>query len=172
MPLLGRLAIDWAFAALSISVSSFDTWRTTKFSALLYTGLTSAIIGDVLIAGSLCIILRQRLKDIPGSRTSYAMRLLMAYSIETGALTSACTLACLVTFATVRHNYAYMVLYLLLSKFYLNALLATLNARRSLRAVTANPGLEQPSIPVIGGRAIGQVNDSLVWCACPQCRRC
>ncbi|TFY69339.1 hypothetical protein EVJ58_g478 [Rhodofomes roseus] len=96
------------------------------------------------------------------------MRLLIAYSIETGALTSACTLACLITvnltasrflcllsagaqYATRPHTFAYVSLYLLLTKFSLNALLATLNARRGLRAITASPDVMQPSMPAFAG---------------------
>ncbi|KZT70646.1 hypothetical protein DAEQUDRAFT_180747 [Daedalea quercina L-15889] len=134
---------------MSFSVSNLSEWRSTRFSVLIYTGLMSAVIGDVLIAGSLCVILRIHVKEIPRSRTSNTIRLLIAYSIETCGLTSVCTLACLLTYATVRHNYTYISLYLLLSKFSLNALLATLNARRGLRAASEESC--QPSTPVFGG---------------------
>ncbi|EPT04858.1 hypothetical protein FOMPIDRAFT_1139731 [Fomitopsis schrenkii] len=127
-------------------------WRHPRFSALIYTGLSNAVVGDVLIAASLSLILRNHLKDIPRSRTSNIVRMLMAYSIETGVLTSVCTLACLIMYAALSHNYAYIAMYLLLSKFSLNALLATLNARRGLREVSIAP-MQQPTIPVILGTA-------------------
>ncbi|EPT04850.1 hypothetical protein FOMPIDRAFT_1045530 [Fomitopsis schrenkii] len=137
-------AIDWVFAGMSFTVSSFDVWRThPRFSALIYAGLSNAVVGDILIAASLSLILRNHLKDLP--------------SIETGALTSVCTLACLIMFATLSQNYAYIAMYLLLSKFSLNALLATLNARRGLREVSIAP-MQQPTIPMFLGTATA--NDS------------
>ncbi|KAH9831953.1 uncharacterized protein C8Q71DRAFT_274337 [Rhodofomes roseus] len=130
-------ALSWTFAGMSCSVSSFDSWRSKTFAALLYSGLSSAVVGDLLIAGSLCVILTRHLMNNAG--------------IETGALTSACTLACLITYATRPHTFAYVSLYLLLTKFSLNALLATLNARRGLRAITASPDVMQPSMPAFAG---------------------
>ncbi|KAI0731689.1 hypothetical protein C8Q72DRAFT_883099 [Fomitopsis betulina] len=147
-----------AFAGMSFSVSSYEVWRTTRFSALIYTGLSNAVVGDILIAASLSLILKNHLKDILSSRTSSIVRMLMAYSIETGALTSICTLACLIMYAALSRSIAYLAMYLLLSKFSLNALLATLNARRGLREVSIALA-EAQSIPVFLGAVA--VNDSV-----------
>ncbi|PCH38945.1 hypothetical protein WOLCODRAFT_37260, partial [Wolfiporia cocos MD-104 SS10] len=98
---------------------------------ILYCGLTSGAISDMLIASSLSVFLYRCQTGF--TRTDSILRKLMAYSIESGVLTSVCALACLIAYATMPHNYIYIAMYFVLSKLFLNSLLANLNARDTLR---------------------------------------
>ncbi|PCH42546.1 hypothetical protein WOLCODRAFT_53627, partial [Wolfiporia cocos MD-104 SS10] len=97
----------------------------------LYLGLGSVAFGDCLIAVALTVLLSRRRTGF--SRTDSVIRLLMLYSIETGTLTSLCAISCLVTSATMQSGLVYMSIYFVLSELFLNSLLASLNARHSLR---------------------------------------
>ncbi|KAH9474978.1 hypothetical protein JR316_0012077 [Psilocybe cubensis] len=65
-------------------------------------------------------------------RTDSILKIMMAFSINTGLLTSICAVACLVTYAIWPQRFIFMGLYFALSKLYVNSLLASLNARHSL----------------------------------------
>lgn len=92
----------------------------------MYAGLVDCLCGNLLIAVSLyIIILKKHLRA--ASKTSFVVRTLIVYSVETRATTSICALICLVTYAAMTHNSIYIALYSVLSR-------ATLNARRGLRA--------------------------------------
>ncbi|KJA25048.1 hypothetical protein HYPSUDRAFT_434943 [Hypholoma sublateritium FD-334 SS-4] len=100
-------------------------------SWILYTALGSSIVVDGLITVSLCMLLE-------GIRTGYRsmdslVNTLMLYSINTGLLTSLCATACFVTFAIWPHQFVFMGFYFVLSKLYINSLLAVLNTREALR---------------------------------------
>jgi len=106
----------------------FDT-----FSWVVYVSLGSGVIADILIASLQAYMLWTRRTGI--KRTDSIVRLLVAYSVNTGLLTSMCAVACFVTFATMNDNFIYITFYHLLPKLLLNSLLATLNARQHLRKV-------------------------------------
>ncbi|OBZ77498.1 hypothetical protein A0H81_01971 [Grifola frondosa] len=71
------------------------------------------------------------------ARTDSIVRILMMYSVNTGALTSLCALLCLVTYANMPNNFVFIAFYFVLPKLFLNSLLATLNARRKLRETSS-----------------------------------
>lgn len=83
---------------------------SASLQTLFYLGIASAVVGDVMIALSQCVLLRTRLNDAPRcvqfrnhyeinsvgfpllclamrSRTAQALRVLIAYSFETGCIT-------------------------------------------------------------------------------------
>ncbi|KZT27744.1 hypothetical protein NEOLEDRAFT_56532 [Neolentinus lepideus HHB14362 ss-1] len=67
----------------------------SSFRWLLYGSFSGAVVADSMIAATLCVLLRRH-------RTSYrntnsVIAALIMYSIETCTLTSACSIACLVT---------------------------------------------------------------------------
>ncbi|KAI0939161.1 hypothetical protein AcV5_000654 [Taiwanofungus camphoratus] len=94
-------------------------------------GLGAAAFADVLIATSLCVLLRRCRTGF--SRTDSVVRTLIVYSVNTGALTSLCAIASLVTYAVMPDSYVFLAIYFVLPELLLNSLLATLNARSSLR---------------------------------------
>ncbi|KAM5537064.1 hypothetical protein V8D89_009210 [Ganoderma adspersum] len=131
-----------AFAAKGFGLSSFT--QLSEISDILYLSLGSGVVADVLIAGSMCVLLARRRTGF--SRTDSVVRVLMMYSINTGALTSLCALLTLLTYAAMPDNFVFMAFYFVLPKLFLNSLLATLNARRPLRET--NSGGDMVSIPL------------------------
>ncbi|KAI0764987.1 hypothetical protein C8Q74DRAFT_1370866 [Fomes fomentarius] len=118
-----------AFAVKGFSLPSFTA--LSEISDILYVSLGSGVVADIFIAASLCFLLAKRRTGF--QRTDSTVRVLMLYSINTGALTSLCALLCLLTYANMPDNFIFIAFYFVLPKLFLNSLLATLNARRALR---------------------------------------
>ncbi|KAI0791331.1 hypothetical protein C8Q75DRAFT_757759 [Abortiporus biennis] len=99
---------------------------------------------DTLIAIILSFLLWMK-KGHASQRTSSQIDILMRYIIHTGALTSLCAIAVLVTYLTMSDNFIFQGIYLPLPKVYHNALLASLNARKVLRSLNpTTSGSEEP----------------------------
>ncbi|KAI0746746.1 hypothetical protein C8Q80DRAFT_793014 [Daedaleopsis nitida] len=130
------------FAVKGFSIPNF--FALSEISDVLYISFGSGVVADVIIAASLCVLLAKRRTGF--TRTDSTVRVLMLYSINTGALTSLGALLCLVTYATMPYNFVFIGFYFVLPKLFLNALLATLNARRMLRET--NSGGALVSIPL------------------------
>jgi len=118
-----------SFTSLGIHYKSFSNF--TKIQYLLYMAFGSGVVADTIIAAALCIVLTTRRTGF--RQTDSLVNVLMVYTINTGVMTSVVAILCLVLFAIMPHNYIFLALFFNLSKLYLNALLATLNARTSLR---------------------------------------
>ncbi|KAI0946477.1 hypothetical protein AcW1_009927 [Taiwanofungus camphoratus] len=122
-------AANWAFAIRMITTKDYAEF--SEFSWILYMGLSASVVADLIIATSLCVLLKRIRTGLP--RTDSILRVLMLYTINTGVLTSLCAISCLVAYATMPDNYVFIAMYFVLSKLFLNSLLATLNARDHLR---------------------------------------
>ncbi|KAL4243690.1 hypothetical protein ABKN59_011160 [Abortiporus biennis] len=94
--------------------------------------LASLASVDTIIAGTLCFYL-WRIKT-GFQRTDSQVDILIRYSVHTGAVTSLLGIAVLITNLVMPNNLVYIGIYVNLSKFYNNALLASLNARDMLRS--------------------------------------
>jgi len=98
---------------------------------LLYLAFGGGVVADAIIASALCILLA---KSRTGFRqTDSLVNILMVYTVNTGLLTSIVAAISLILYTVTPHNYIFLALYFNMSKLYLNALLATLNARSNLR---------------------------------------
>jgi len=82
---------------------------------------------DILITVILCFLLYR--KKTGFKQTDFLVSTLIIYTINTGALTTVLALICMIVNITQPTTYVYMGIYFTLPKFFLNALLATLNAR-------------------------------------------
>jgi len=80
---------------------------------------------------SLCHYLRNSRPTF--GRLGSVVNILIVYTINTGLVTVIDATAGLICFAVMPTNFVYVAFYLILSKLYLNAYLASLNARVSLR---------------------------------------
>ncbi|KAI9063667.1 hypothetical protein FKP32DRAFT_693080 [Trametes sanguinea] len=132
-----------AFAVKGFGVPNF--FALSEISGILYTSLGAGVVADILIAASMCVLLAQRQTGF--ARTDSMVRVLILYSVNTGALTSLCALLCLITYATMPDNFVFIGVYFVLPKLFLNSLLATLNARRPLREAGSGPMLSIPLTP-------------------------
>ncbi|KAI0641623.1 hypothetical protein C8Q79DRAFT_281903 [Trametes meyenii] len=101
-----------------------------QFSWSLYLGLSVEATVDLIVAIAQCLLLRSFETGI--RRTDSVIRVLITYSINTGLLTSLCAIGALVAYAVEPTKFVYFAFYFVLSKLYVNSLLATLNARGSL----------------------------------------
>ncbi|CCM00477.1 uncharacterized protein FIBRA_02511 [Fibroporia radiculosa] len=143
-----------AFAgSLLFSIKCFtvigDVFRLSQLSWIMYGSLGAGVVTDILIALSLCIVLRRCRNKNPD--TDSLVRMLITYGINSGALTSLCEIACLVSYATMQNNLVFIAIFFILPKLLLNSLLATLNARPELRkkyaSTTASRQSVKPSLP-------------------------
>ncbi|KAI0808327.1 hypothetical protein C8Q74DRAFT_1363717 [Fomes fomentarius] len=115
----------------SVKLLHIDSYaKISLFSWGLYAGLSVEVAADLIVAISQCLILHGFETGI--RKTDHAIRLLMTYSVNTGLLTSLCAIGALISYATVPHKFIYFAFYFVLSKLYVNSVLATLNARGSL----------------------------------------
>ncbi|KAJ8462774.1 hypothetical protein ONZ51_g10688 [Trametes cubensis] len=127
-PIPSMLSGSPDFAVQLYSIPSYT--GISKFSWSLYVGLSVEVAVDVTIAVTQCLLLRRFETGI--QRTDSVIRILIAYSINTGLLTSLCAIGALVSYAAAPTKFIYFAFYFVLSKLYVNSLLATLNARGSL----------------------------------------
>ncbi|KAJ3551625.1 hypothetical protein NM688_g4596 [Phlebia brevispora] len=81
---------------------------------LIYMSFAGSVVADLIIATSLCVLLWRRRTGFP--RTDSTIRVLMLYSLHTGALTSLCAITVLILFALMPHNFVYVIFYYLLPK--------------------------------------------------------
>ncbi|KAL4247682.1 hypothetical protein ABKN59_008914 [Abortiporus biennis] len=117
------------FAVEGFFVDSYEDVSGISWS--LYSGFAVEVALDALIVTAQCLTLKQYRTGV--TRVDRVINTLMTYMINTGLLTSICALLCLITFITLPGRYVYFAFYFVLSKFYVNALLATLNSRGALR---------------------------------------
>ncbi|KAJ2913656.1 hypothetical protein MD484_g6756, partial [Candolleomyces efflorescens] len=103
----------------------------TQFTWSFTTGLTISTVLDIFITVLLCYLLRSRQKQY--SSMNRVLDALILYTFESGALTMAATLVCLITWLTMPENLIFMGLHFVISKFYANSLLTTLNTRANLK---------------------------------------
>ncbi|KAF8889446.1 hypothetical protein CPB84DRAFT_1849393 [Gymnopilus junonius] len=118
-----------AFASKGFVLKTFAKLNDVSF--FLYTSFAAAVVADTLVALSLCTLLFNSRTGI--KRTDSVVTVIMAFIINTGLLTSVCAMGCLVTYAIWPTKFIFIGLYFALSKLYVNSLLASLNARASLR---------------------------------------
>jgi len=123
------------FAAMyyaSQGVNFIHLTDLSKLKALSLTVNALAAAGDVLIAFILCWILQSSRTGFKRSDT--VITKLIAFSINTGLVTSICALLSLITIVVFPGAFIYITFYFTLGRLYSNSLLATLNARQSLAA--------------------------------------
>jgi len=123
---------------MGLGIKGFAIHTFAEFAAiswLLYSGFAIALVCDFLIAGSLCYYLFTSRTGYKG--TDSLINILSTYAINTGLVTSIFCALCFITYAAMPDNYIFLAFYFPLSKLYVNALLATLNARGRLREKSA-----------------------------------
>ncbi|KAH7928406.1 hypothetical protein BV22DRAFT_1126548 [Leucogyrophana mollusca] len=116
----------------------------------LYLTLGSMSVVDMLIAASMCYLLSTARTGF--SRTDSFLTKLMAYILNTGLLTSLCSLTVVITCAAMPRNFVFLGVDFVCVKLYVNAFVALLNARYYLQndstsdsSHTQNPDLRMPT---------------------------
>ncbi|KAE9392351.1 hypothetical protein BT96DRAFT_1023613 [Gymnopus androsaceus JB14] len=121
--------LTFAIIAL-MRVKTFEE-LSAELKGLSITVNALAAAGDLLIAGILTILL-QRAET--GYRSSDTMiNKLTLFAVNTGALTSLCAVASLISILAAPNTFIYIPFFFSMGRLYTNSLLATLNARKSIR---------------------------------------
>jgi len=126
---IGEFVLVVIYVAKAIHFTTFT--QLTELKPLSMSVNAVAAAGDVLIAIFLCTLLQQ---SRTGFRKSDTMiNKLILFSINTGLLTSICAVFSLISITVWPNTFIYIAFYFCLGRLYCNSLLATLNARKSLR---------------------------------------
>jgi len=112
-----------------------------------------AAAGDVLIAIVLCSMLQ---KSRTGFKKSDTMiNKLIIFTMNTGLLTSFCAVASLISILAAPNTFIYIAFFFNIGRLYSNTLMATLNARQSIRnAVDETMTVSLQNIKQSGSTAI------------------
>ncbi|KAJ3517523.1 hypothetical protein NLJ89_g465 [Agrocybe chaxingu] len=129
---VARLAFACLTTVTMITLKSLKLF-VERYTWSFTTGLTLSAVLDVLITGLLCYLLLKSQKS--NSSMNHILDKLMLYAFENGSLTCAATVVSLICWLAMPENLIFMGLHFVISKFYANSLLATLNKRRVLQAV-------------------------------------
>ncbi|TFY82911.1 hypothetical protein EWM64_g1106 [Hericium alpestre] len=120
-------ATDSKYASHKHLSSNIDTALQTIGTASLALGAAT----DIFTAASLSYFLHKMRTGYQKSDT--LINRLILYSVNTGFLTSAVSIAVLALYNTMPDNFIFMGAYFVLSKLYANSCVATLNTRRFVR---------------------------------------
>ncbi|KAF9554444.1 hypothetical protein CPC08DRAFT_753671 [Agrocybe pediades] len=126
---LGELGCVIAYTGMSIHFQTYQQLAKLKYLSILVNALAAA--GDVLIAASLCALLHFSRTGFQRSDTM--INKLIMFSVNTGVLTSLCAVASLISITVAGNTFLYIAFFFCIGRLYTNSLLATLNARKSIR---------------------------------------
>jgi len=161
------LILSFVFVML-LEVRSFGLHNVLKLSTIsweIYTSLSLVMSTDFFIAAALCFYLF-RSRNTGHKGTNSVINILCIYTINTGLLTTLWSLGCLVAYASKPQSFFFLAFYLPEAKFYLNAFLASLNARHSLREksratdYSSHNGLRLGSLNVGSPRSTARTSDT------------
>jgi len=118
-------------------ITNFQEYRDrTLWTA--YLNLSVTIACDSVTTTSLIFVLRKQKSPFKRSRST--INKVIFYTVNTAALTSVTSVACLVTFVVLPSSLVYLALVFILPKLYLNSLLGLLNCRKKLRSELLHDG--------------------------------
>ncbi|KJA19166.1 hypothetical protein HYPSUDRAFT_190082 [Hypholoma sublateritium FD-334 SS-4] len=125
----GRLCFACLTTAKMIRLQSLRLF-VRRYTWSFTCGLSLSALIDALITGLMCYyLMRSQSKN---SSLNHVLDRLMLYTFENGSLTCAATIASLLCWLTMHTNLIFLGLHFVISKFYANSLLATLNTRKHL----------------------------------------
>ncbi|KAJ3734439.1 hypothetical protein DFJ43DRAFT_1062714 [Lentinula guzmanii] len=133
---LGELTCSVAF---TISSLKLVTWMDlTHLKSLSMTVNVLGAVADVMIAAGLFYFLHRSRTGFKKSDTMISK--LIMFTVSTGLLTSICAVASLLSILIWGKTLIYVAFYFSLGRLYSNSLLATLNARKSIRGLNDGDG--------------------------------
>ncbi|EIW62566.1 uncharacterized protein TRAVEDRAFT_33992 [Trametes versicolor FP-101664 SS1] len=115
----------------AIHLGSFHEFGE-RFRWVFTLGLVLSSVVDFLITGGLCYYLRRNRTGT--GRFDHVLDSVTLYTVENGLLTSVTTLVSLIFWLVRPHVLIYLGLHFAISKLYANSFLASMNARKILRA--------------------------------------
>ncbi|KAI0676815.1 hypothetical protein C8Q78DRAFT_1073593 [Trametes maxima] len=130
----GEFAVSLAYTVKALHYHTFAD--LTQIKGLSISINVFAAAGDVVIATILCTILHFSRTGFSKSNT--LINRLMVFAVNTGLLTSVCACLSLITILSLPDTFIYITFFFLVGRLYCNSLMATLNARKSLREASGN----------------------------------
>ncbi|KAG1861777.1 hypothetical protein DFJ58DRAFT_246719 [Suillus subalutaceus] len=122
------IALIWAIYQCQV----FSDLVKMEWATFLTLGTIT--FADVVVASSLCYLLATSRTGF--SSTNSLITKLMVYIINTGCLTSICSMVAVITCAIMPTNFIFLAIEFLLAKLYVNSFLALLNARHYTQVTT------------------------------------
>jgi len=127
--IMGQFVSSIVWVGKAINMTMLAELKELDPLSITMDGL--AVAADVLITIVICVLLRGARTSLQRSNTM--INLLIAFSVQTGMLTSLCAIAALVSIVASPNTLIYGCFYYLLGRLYCNSLLATLNVRDAIR---------------------------------------
>ncbi|PPQ79525.1 hypothetical protein CVT25_003407 [Psilocybe cyanescens] len=138
-----RSTVQWSYRVVGPGLSHLTSMDVYAFVVALLSFLVNRFIGlsmavnllgavtDVAIAAALFVFLHRSRTGFKKSDTMISK--LIAFTVSTGLLTSICAVASLVSILASGNTLIYVAFYFSLGRLYSNSVLATLNARQTIR---------------------------------------
>ncbi|KAH8989085.1 hypothetical protein EDB92DRAFT_1947633 [Lactarius akahatsu] len=117
------------FLAKQIALKRFSDFHASTWMS--YVALSSATVGDTLVATSMCWSLYRRRTGF--AKTDSVIMTSMAYSVNSGLLTGLLSLASTISIVVSPSSMIWLAFIWAMSKCYVNSLLAMLNSRDYVR---------------------------------------
>ncbi|KAF7311152.1 ANK-REP-REGION domain-containing protein [Mycena kentingensis (nom. inval.)] len=157
---LAAFGLEVAISAQIIQVPSVAYFSVLKGEVIALFTLGAAV--DVAIAFVLLFYLHQGKMKNHFESTNWVLGRVMEYTVATGLATSLLAVACLIAYLILPHTFIFIAMHFSLGRLYTNALLATLNSRRRLRAIAQSGQRAVPSFTVMTSRVVTtQVDDAI-----------
>ncbi|KAL5506952.1 hypothetical protein ACEPAH_6408 [Sanghuangporus vaninii] len=128
---IARLTSGWVTTVKAIEFGTFVAW-THQVRWIFTAGLAVAVLCDILITGSLCYWLHGSRSGVHGMNE--IIDKIILYSVENGMLICLASVASLICGITMPGNLIFIGIHFVISKLYINSILASLNTRNSFRA--------------------------------------
>ncbi|KAI0087478.1 hypothetical protein BDY19DRAFT_1057980 [Irpex rosettiformis] len=122
------LAGNLAFAFKNLQVTTFPD--ISSISWIFYMAFGGSITADIITAVALCFLLKKRSTGF--KRTDSFINMMMLYSVNTGALSTLCSLMVMIMYIRSHQDFLYVPFYFILPGVMLNSLLATLYASQRM----------------------------------------
>ncbi|CAL1703788.1 unnamed protein product [Somion occarium] len=129
---LKSLSFTLSTAVYGLLARSWDAFQHTfssSFSVLMACSFSAVVDGLIAI----CMMILLRHKQTGFNRTDNVLRWIMAYSVNTGAISMVVSIVIAITYSTMQDSLLFVGLVILTGKLYANSLLGMLNARALMR---------------------------------------
>lgn len=145
----GRVALGLVTTVELARLQKFPAF-TARFKSVFTLGLAFSSVADVMITSGMCFYLHESRQGF--GTMDKVIESIIVYTVNNGALTCVSTIVSMICWLTMPNNLIFMALHFAISKMYANSLLATLNARQSLRgrAVQCKEAVGHPPVLLPG----------------------
>ncbi|KAJ4492438.1 hypothetical protein C8R41DRAFT_902945 [Lentinula lateritia] len=122
---ISAVAVGFVYAIMGWHSHTVEGFETKKTLPLMYTAYSALILADILITSTLCLLLYHRSAQFKRS----IIKIVTVYFISSCLLTTIMQFMVLISVIAWPNTEIWVGLFAVLSKFYFNSLLVTLNSR-------------------------------------------